>query len=138
MRVDLRALLASCLALSVGAIASATPTDPQRGVVPYAQPDVLCGTPARTCPAPAHARATCSAGKCGFVCDSGYTLCGDRCISVRTDPLNCGACGRICPGEDAPSSSYCDQAARRACINGECKKCRWYCGGYGGYYRVCT
>lgn len=140
MRIDVRRLLlATWIGLSAGAIARAAPSDQERGVVPYAQPDTAsCGGAGRTCSAPAHAKATCTAGRCGFVCDPGYTQCGDRCVSLRTDPLHCGACGRVCPGEDAASSDYCDQSPRRACINGECKKCRWYCGGYGGYYRVCT
>lgn len=130
-------LLAIWVLLGAGAIVA-----PERAGAagPDTSADVVhCGAVGHACPAPAHGKATCSAGRCGMTCDAGYTPCGDRCVSLQSDALHCGACGRVCPGEDAqPSASYCDQSPRRACINAQCKRCRWYCGGYGGYYRVCT
>jgi hypothetical protein len=141
MRIGTRgALLATSLALSAIMMAGASATgQPRAGTGPDPRSSaVQCGAGGHPCPAPDHGKATCSAGRCGFVCDPGFAQCGDRCVSLQTDALNCGACGHECPGEDAPPSSYCDQSPQRACITGQCKKCRWYCGGYGGYYRVCT
>ncbi|HYD40950.1 MAG TPA: hypothetical protein VEB43_08965 [Anaeromyxobacter sp.] len=140
MLLERRRLLLASLLLGAAVVAGAAAAAPEpAGAAPDTTSDVAhCGGVGRGCPAPAHGKATCTGGRCGFACEPGYTACGDRCVSLQSDVLHCGACGRACPGEDAPSSSYCDQAPRRACINAQCKKCRWYCGGYGGYYRVCT
>lgn len=140
MLLELRRPILAWLLLSAGVVASAALAAPERAPAgPDTSADVAhCGAVGHACPAPAHGKPTCSAGRCGIACDRGFTPCGDRCVSPKTDVLHCGACGHVCPGEDAPSSSYCDQTPRRACIDGQCKKCRWYCGGYGGYYRVCT
>jgi hypothetical protein len=45
-----------------------------------------------------------SAGGDGGTCDCGAfaqyrSCCGDRCVNVQNDPLNCGACGNRCPAE---------------------------------------
>jgi hypothetical protein len=29
-------------------------------------------------------------------CDLGFSRCGDSCVSILTDDLNCGACGNEC------------------------------------------
>jgi hypothetical protein len=46
-----------------------------------------------------------------FACDASFTQCGLRCVDLTTDPLNCGACNRVCPAgpNAAPScaSSIC-------------------------------
>ncbi len=46
-------------------------------------------------------------GPCGPDLDQ----CGEQCVDLMTDPLNCGSCGRVCPA--AVHSS-------RACIDGSC------------------
>ncbi len=28
----------------------------------------------------------------------GLTACGDECVDLKTDPANCGTCGKVCPG----------------------------------------
>jgi hypothetical protein len=38
--------------------------------------------------------AACSAGV--SECPAELTTCGDSCIDISIDPLNCGACGRTC------------------------------------------
>ena len=46
-----------------------------------------------------------SSGTC--VCPTGQTSCANRCVDVRTDVMNCGACGVAC-------------SAGRTCANGVC------------------
>jgi hypothetical protein len=46
----------------------------------------------------------------GLVCDAGLTPCGATCVEEGTDPANCGACGRVCPGLGGGS-----------CSNGSCQ-----------------
>jgi hypothetical protein len=29
-------------------------------------------------------------------CPQNYSLCGATCVSLATDPANCGACGNVC------------------------------------------
>ena len=39
-------------------------------------------------------------------CSTGAALCDDTCVSIQTDPKNCGACGKVCP-----TSYYCSAGA---------------------------
>ena len=41
-------------------------------------------------------------------CPAGQVNCNGKCITVKTDANNCGACGIVCP------KGY-------ACVNGKCK-----------------
>ena len=50
--------------------------------------------------APAFGHPVCGAGTCGFACDDGYSRCGDACVKLGDDKLNCGTCGNVCPGFD--------------------------------------
>ncbi len=65
------------------------PCDCSDGIKGVSDTDVDCGG---TCPA-------CPDGKaCGVAADcSGGGCCGNVCLNVTTDPLNCGACGAKCP-----------------------------------------
>jgi hypothetical protein len=36
-------------------------------------------------------------GKCRFQCSAGLLACGDACVDGKTDPANCGGCGKVCP-----------------------------------------
>lgn len=64
--------------------------------------------------------ATPAAGKnkkkrpCGGRCMGGTLCCADACVSVLTDPFNCGACGNACREVDA-----CVNAACQACPVGQ-------------------
>lgn len=70
-----------------------------------------CGPGCTPCPVPANATATCQAEACGFQCKAGFADCNaapaDGCeVTLASDPLNCGICGRSCNGG--------------ACVNGVC------------------
>ncbi len=43
-------------------------------------------------------------------CLSGFTQCTDTCVSLMTDPANCGACDSTCSQEEA-------------CVQGHCRAC---------------
>lgn len=49
-----------------------------------------CGGCGNACPTSEHGRAVCSSSTCSIVCDAGYHLCGDTCVS-NYDPNSCGA-----------------------------------------------
>jgi hypothetical protein len=40
-------------------------------------------------------------------CAAGTLRCGDRCIDVRSDPANCGACNNACPAGQACANGVC-------------------------------
>lgn len=70
-----------------------------------------CGGCTNRCAVPENANATCSAGKCGYTCKTGYTKCGSSCVSTKTDVNNCGSCGVKCSsishGQAVCSSGSC-------------------------------
>ncbi|MDO9021346.1 MAG: MopE-related protein [Deltaproteobacteria bacterium] len=60
-----------------------------------------CGRCHNNCPWNPHATPTCTAATCGQTCDSGFGDCdanaANGCeLDLRSDPNNCGACGRRC------------------------------------------
>lgn len=54
----------------------------------------LCALAARVVPSPQ-------------ACPPRQTLCGEVCVDLQADPLNCGKCGNPCPGEDPCLSGVC-------------------------------
>lgn len=44
----------------------------------------------------------------GHQCPEGTTLCGEECVSLDSDKLNCGSCGFVCP------------TGSNACVSGTC------------------
>jgi hypothetical protein len=44
---------------------------------------------------------------CDCLAGSGLMLCGDRCRNVQADAENCGACGNICPIDQACTAGIC-------------------------------
>lgn len=66
-----------------------------------------CGTCDNACPpAPANATEQCVAGACTFVCNGGFTQCGNQCVDLNSDANNCGACGNACaPGASCTNST---------------------------------
>lgn len=69
--------------------------------------------------------AACMAGVCH--CTAGFTQCGDACVALGSDALNCGACGISCGAAGACTAGQC------ACNQGAL-----YCGGRIGCADVTT
>lgn len=46
-----------------------------------------------------------SSGDCMEACAPGLTCCSGKCVNLKNDILNCGACGVACEG----STPYCNQ-----------------------------
>jgi hypothetical protein len=65
-----------------------------------------CGSCGNRCGEIARAQATCEAGACGMVCNSGSHYCADRCVA-DTSP---DSCGTLCKPCDVPLNSIpsCD------------------------------
>jgi hypothetical protein len=69
-----------------------------------------CGASCTPCPAPAsNGTATCDGAKCGIACNTGYKLCGDRCIALSS----------CCTMADCPSGAACSQTGACACPAGQ-------------------
>ncbi|PIV99763.1 MAG: hypothetical protein COW42_10000, partial [Deltaproteobacteria bacterium CG17_big_fil_post_rev_8_21_14_2_50_63_7] len=66
-----------------------------------------CGSCGNVCPVPANGIATCSSGQCGISCDTGYTACSGKCVSLLTDKDNCGYCGVKCGTNQVCSNGTC-------------------------------
>ncbi len=118
-----------------------------------------CGGCGRACTAPANASATCSAARCGFVCNEGFGDCdGDAtngCEANLTGTSNCGRCGNTCgggtplcnrDGASAVCSSGCDAGEIRCggtCVNpltdvNHCNACGAACPGAVNARAVCS
>ncbi len=71
-----------------------------------------CGACGNVCPRPANTSEGCIAGRCSFVCQSGFQDC-DRdatngCeVDTRMSAAHCGACGRACPGGGSCREGAC-------------------------------
>jgi len=82
-----------------------------------------CGACDAACTAPAHASATCAAGRCGFACDMGFGDCDtDRSNGCETDlsadPTHCGACATRCSFVNAAATCSAGRCAIGACADG--------------------
>ncbi len=70
-----------------------------------------CGACGRAC-ASTNGTATCAAGMCGITCGAGFRDCdgmvANGCeAAVATDPMNCGACARLCPSGQSCVAGVC-------------------------------
>ncbi len=65
---------------------------------PYVTP-AACGACGIVCTAPTSACLLNGAGDwaCALPCTPPLVACNGRCVDLENDPLNCGACGKICP-----------------------------------------
>ena len=62
----------------------------------------------------------CASGLCGegHCCSNGQGLCGGRCMSLESDPVNCGACGNVCLSGLCSGGQCC--SIGQALCNGIC------------------
>ncbi len=81
-----------------------------------------CGMCGSACTVP-HATASCTNGSCGVgTCDSGWTDCNndptDGCeANLQNDPLNCGACGTMCAGQQECQAGQCGLSCAKGTAN---------------------
>ena len=91
-----------------------------------------CADDGNACTADVCANGTCThpALADGTACPGG-ACCGGRCVDLKTDAANCGACGRVCGAGRGCCAGRCVRLARderncgacgRRCRNG--KRCR--------------
>lgn len=58
-------------------------------------------------------------------CEAGATSCGTACVTLDSDPFNCGACANVCPPEPGQMAGVCVSGT---CITG-CLPSETDCGG---------
>lgn len=63
----------------------------------------------------------CQSGICnyGVACAAGSNFCGGHCVSLNSDPNNCGACGQVCGGGTICTNGFC--------TGGTCSSSQVYC-----------
>ena len=64
----------------------------------------------------------CINGKCG--CPSGTTECNGRCVDLRTNDDNCGACGRACIDNQPTDAGTVPDHMFFGCHEGQCSELR--------------
>lgn len=85
-----------------------------------------CGSP---CPAVANAMPSCSGGRCGFTCLSGFGDCDGNAmngceVDLRSTRTNCGACGASCSSSQSCVAGRCEcPTGQRDCGGGTCADC---------------
>jgi hypothetical protein len=88
---------------------------------PSADPRWICGPDVT----PPNTKFRCGSSSCQLRCNGGFQdcnsdFCGDGCeVDVRTDPLNCGACGNACaPGQVCWAGTCLCPAGMTRCASG--------------------
>ena len=67
-----------------------------------------CNTSCANLPPPEGSNGyTCQGGQCVASCPAGTSLCGNACVSLQEDNLNCGSCGYVCGGNYACDFGSC-------------------------------
>jgi len=51
---------------------------------------------------------------------AGLDVCNEKCTDTSIDPLNCGACGNICPANAICIDGSCSDMSPQICIDGDC------------------
>lgn len=118
-----------------------TPWDPSCAA--FVNTKDMCGSCTNRCPTPANGNAicalSCSAAGCGGTCDvtcnGGFDKCYGRCVDYKSDPNNCGGCGKVCAapffGSAVCSNGVCNygcQAGTRFTgATGSCTVCGTRC-----------
>jgi hypothetical protein len=47
----------------------------------------------------------CTSGQCE--CHTAYTDCSGLCVNLKSDVLNCGSCGNVCPSGQICKGGTC-------------------------------
>lgn len=74
-------------------------------------------TDGTACSSPANG-ATCQKGAC--TCPGGLTVCSGVCKDLKTDKVNCGTCGTVCPANQVCLNGACGCPAGQELCNGIC------------------
>lgn len=53
-------------------------------------------------------------------CKGGTTKCGKKCVNLKTDSANCGACGTACPAGQVCANGVCGCPAGQSLVQGVC------------------
>lgn len=56
-------------------------------------------------------------------CPDGHVQCGDRCVDLDSDPLNCGECEHPCESDELCLASECREARESECASCPCEAC---------------
>jgi hypothetical protein len=84
-----------------------------------------CGACGNVCPTRANATRRCTARSCGFTCNTNFADCDAMAANgcetdLRSDPMNCGACGTTCGGAGICSGRACACPAGLTLCGGNC------------------
>jgi hypothetical protein len=82
-----------------------------------------CGACNKPCPSVPNATPKCSSSVCGYDCGSGYLDCDNSTINgcesnSYSDPINCGACGKVCGTQNTLSSVCAGGSCALFCATG--------------------
>ncbi|HEY0713187.1 MAG TPA: hypothetical protein VGF45_10975, partial [Polyangia bacterium] len=89
------------------------------GACTNARSVLTCGPTCQTCPIPDNAAPTCDGTMCGFVCNTGFTKCGDSCVDLQNDSNNCSECGKVCSSFGADFTCQAGQCESSICPIGQ-------------------
>ncbi len=59
-------------------------------------------------------------GTCGHVCSAGATCCSGSCVSLSSDVNNCGSCGHVCPALVTTGNPDGQNHGTVSCVNSCC------------------
>lgn len=87
-------------------------------------------------------------GERALTCPTARVQCGEQCVDVRRDELNCGVCGLACSGDDVCSNGACTSPCRNPHFDDDvfaanapelvgCQPRRWHVEGDGVIDNVC-
>lgn len=101
-----------------------------------------CGACGHACPAMSH---QCVSGHCVINCTAPQVACAPTtgapdgyCANLATDAMNCGMCGRTCPGGQTCAASACRCASPMTACGADCVDLRNDASNCGACGRACS